>query len=208
MNPMAEPHNTRIVAGPFQTNTYLLSSGNEAVIVDPGAQSSTILEALALNNVEVKAIIATHGHMDHLFDIADLKKALKCQFYMSAADQGVLEWSRSVSEKYMGMPLQEVSVDRFLKEGDRISFGESSLEILELPGHTPGSIGLLTQSLFLTGDTLFRGTIGRTDLGGSMDRMNETLQRIKKMEPTLAVLPGHGSESNLGTEIRTNPFLV
>lgn len=207
MMELSEPDVTWLAAGPFQTNTYFLRSGDEAVIIDPGTESSTYLGGFRLEGVKIKAVISTHGHMDHIFDIADLKKSLKCQFYMSESDRDILEWSKSVSEKYMGKPLQNVEIDNFLKEGDTISFGDSSLEVIELPGHTPGSIGLKSNSIFITGDTLFQGTIGRTDIGGSMSEMRKTLEKIKKMKPGLRVLPGHGPESTLHTELKTNPFL-
>lgn len=203
-----EPEISSIVAGPFQTNTYLLRSGNEAVIIDPGAESQTYLGGFRLEGVKVKAVISTHGHLDHLFDVADLKESLKCSFFMGNGDEDVLEWSYRVSEKYMGKPLQQVKTDRYLKEGDIIEVGNSKLKVLELPGHTPGSIGLSTGSIFLTGDTLFMGTIGRTDLGGSMDQMNRTLERIKKMDPSLRILPGHGPETVLSDELKNNPFLA
>lgn len=203
-----EPEVSKIVAGPFQTNTYLLRSEGEAVIIDPGWRSSTYLERFQLEGVKVRAVIATHGHLDHLFDIADLKASLNCSFSMGRGDGEVLKWSRSVSEKYMGMPLQDVETDRFLGEGDSIDVGSCRLEVIELPGHTPGSIGLVSGHLFFTGDTLFMGTIGRTDLGGSMEQMNRTLERIKAMDPELRILPGHGPESTLSEELKTNPFLV
>lgn len=203
-----EPEVAKIVAGPFQTNTYLLRSGDEAVIIDPGWVSSTYLDGFHIDGFKVKAVIATHGHMDHLFDIADLKSSLGCNFFMGSGDGEVLKWSHSVSEKYMGKPLQEVETDRFLKEGESIGVGSCKLEVVELPGHTPGSIGLITGNLFFTGDTLFMGTIGRTDLGGSMEQMNKTLGRIRKMDPGLRILPGHGPESTLSQELKTNPFLA
>lgn len=207
MKGVPDPEISKIVAGPFQTNTYLLRSGNEAVIIDPGAESSTYLEGFPLEGISVIAVIATHGHLDHLFDIADLKASLNCPFYMGSGDSEVLEWSRSVSVKYMGKPLQEVETDRFLKGGDRIAVGRCTLEIIELPGHTPGSMGLVAGSNFFTGDTLFMGTIGRTDLGGSMEQMKGTLEKIKEMDPELRILPGHGPETTLSEELKNNPFL-
>ncbi len=203
-----EPEISRVVAGPFQTNTYLLQSGQEAIIIDPGFDSSTYLEGFTLDGLEIKAVIATHGHLDHLFDIEGLKSALQCSFFMGDGEGDVLEWSYAVSEKYMGKPLRKVETDRFLKEGDRLAVGECTLEVLELPGHTPGSIGIISGSLFFTGDTLFRGTIGRTDLGGSMDQMKITLERIKGMSPGLRILPGHGPETTLSEELENNPFLA
>ena len=86
--------------------------------------------------------------------------------------------------------------------------GSCRLEVIELPGHNPGSIGLISGNLFFTGDTLFMGTIGRTDLGGSMEQMNKTLERIKGMDPELRILPGHGPETILSEELKNNPFLA
>ena len=208
MNPEADPDFARVAAGPFQTNTYLVWSGDEAIIIDPGDDASVFLEKFQLNNRKVLAVVSTHGHMDHLFDVPVLKSSLECSFLMGNGDEDILKWSYSVSERYMGKPLKKVETDMFLSEGDTIRFGKVSANIISLPGHTPGSIGLVIGSLFFTGDTLFRGTIGRTDLGGSMDQMNRSLERIRKMNPELKVLPGHGPASTLGEELETNPFLA
>ncbi len=208
MNQDGEPEVARIVAGPFQTNTYLVWSGEDAILIDPGEEAHFLLEKLPLKGRKVVGIVSTHGHLDHVFDVPVLKESLSCLFSMGSGDEDVLKWSYSVSEKYMGKPLLEVKADRFLREGDRILFGDSAAEVIVLPGHTPGSIGLLVGTLFFTGDTLFKGTIGRTDLGGSMDQMNRTLARIRKMNPELKVLPGHGPDSTIGEELETNPFLI
>ncbi len=204
----AEPDLARIVAGPFQTNTYLAWSRDEAILIDPGDRASVFLENFNLKGKKVLAVVSTHGHMDHLFDVPELKSSLNCSFMMGKGDEEVLKWSYSVSERYMGKPLKKVETDRFLGDGDSLEFGDITAKIVGLPGHTPGSIGLITGSLFFTGDTLFKGTIGRTDLGGSMEQMNRSLDRIRNMDPELRVLPGHGPESTLREELETNPFLA
>ena len=166
MNPEADPDFARVAAGPFQTNTYLVWSGDEAIIIDPGDDASVFLEKFQLNNRKVLAVVSTHGHMDHLFDVPVLKSSLECSFLMGNGDEDILKWSYSVSERYMGKPLKKVETDMFLSEGDNIRFGKVSANIISLPGHTPGSIGLVIGSVLFTVDTLFRFYIVRTNIGG------------------------------------------
>lgn len=199
---------TRLEAGPFLTNTYLVSSGGEAILIDPGVGAATILDGLPLQGMHVLYVASTHGHLDHVFDTADLKEKLGSDFAMGNGDEEILSWSYSVSEKYMGRPLQHVEVERHLEDGDAIEFGGASAGVVSLPGHTPGSIGFLVGDVFFTGDTLFKGTIGRTDLGGSMPAMENTLRKILSMDGNLRVLPGHGPETVLSHEFASNPFLI
>lgn len=199
---------TRIVAGPLSTNTYVLQSGEEAILIDPGAEARTILERIPTDATRIVAIISTHGHFDHITGTETLREKLHCPLLLGNGEAGIVEWSYETSERYLGTKLEKVEVSRTLSEDETVRFGGSELRVMELPGHTPGSIGLITGNLFFTGDTLFLGSIGRTDLGGSMDWMNHTLGRIKKMDPQLKILPGHGPESTLMEEMKSNPFLL
>lgn len=197
----------RIVAGPFMTNTYLVSSGGEAILIDPGDGKQYIMDRLPLGDARLSAVVSTHGHFDHVMGIREIKEETGCRSYLGQGDQDILEWSYTVSAKYMGKPLGRFDTDRYLGEGDTVRVGDSGLSVISLPGHTPGSIGLVMGKMFFTGDTLFRGSIGRTDIGGSMEQMKKTLKRISSMDPDLSIHPGHGPESTLGEELESNMFL-
>lgn len=206
-NDMADFSIDSISAGPFLTNTYLVSSKGESLLIDSGTDATEILARLPLKGKKVVGIISTHGHFDHTADMEDLKAELECGFCIGEGEDTTMEWSYTASPAYMGKELQRIRVDRKLREGDTIEFGDSSMLVVQLPGHTPGSIGLIAGGCFFTGDTLFKGSIGRTDLGGSMEDMVRTLKRIAEMDPALRLFPGHGPESTLGEELDTNPFL-
>lgn len=197
----------RIEAGPLSTNTYYIESGEEAILVDPGADSSTIIEMLPKPVKKIAGIISTHGHFDHFLGAAELQEEFGCPFMIGKGEAGVMEWSYRVSPKYIGTTLSRVRTDRYLEEGDAIRFDGSEATVISLPGHTLGSIGIILDDFFITGDTIFRGTIGRTDLGGSMDLMEKTLRRILTMDGNMKVMPGHGPETTLHEEFMTNPFL-
>lgn len=194
-------------AGPLQTNTYLLTCGGESLIIDSGADHGDIFEKLSLRDRKVKALLMTHGHFDHIFDSMDYKNKLGCQLYMSKLERPIMEWSYEVSERYMGRGIEPVEIDRNLEGGQKISLGNSHVDVLWLPGHTPGSMGLLAGNFFFTGDVLFRGTIGRTDIGGSIEDMAKSLEKISSMDQNLEVYPGHGPGTTIRDELESNPYL-
>lgn len=208
MNPDGKLEIRAVSAGPFLTNTYLMIWGKEAILLDPGTAAGDIASDLRLSSIRVAFIVSTHGHFDHMVDVDSLRKLTGAKFLLGNGEDHVLEWSYSVAGDYLGRELERVEPDRLLSDGDRIPFGGHEAEIISLPGHTPGSIGILAENHFITGDTLFKGTIGRTDLGGSMEDMNRTLRKISKMDPALEVLPGHGPGSTLREELDSNPFLM
>lgn len=197
-----------ISAGPLMTNSYLLTSGGESLLIDSGAGHREIMEKLSLEGRNVRALIMTHGHFDHIFDAMDFKRELDCGLMIGSDENNIMEWSYSVSERYMGKTIEPIAVDRYLEDGETISLGRETISIISLPGHTGGSIGIIAGSIFLTGDVLFKGTIGRTDIGGSMDEMNKSLRKISRLEENLVVFPGHGPETTLRIELKNNPFLA
>ena len=194
-------------AGPLSTNTYVLSSGNESILVDSGTDHKEIIEKLSLDKKVIRALIMTHGHFDHIFDAMEFKRKLGCDLMIGEHDTEIMEWSYKVSERYMGRTIEPIEVDRFLRDGDTIPLGQSSVKIISLPGHTMGSIGLMAGPLILTGDVLFRGTIGRTDVGGSMESMNHSLKRLSELDQEILVFPGHGPETTIKNELEKNPFM-
>ncbi len=194
-------------AGPLMTNTYLLSSGKDSMLIDSGAGHLEILDRFHLPERNVKAFVMTHGHFDHIFDAMDFRKKLGCALMIGNGDGEIMEWSYSVSERYMGKTIEPIGIDRFLNEGDSIGLGNSVVRIISLPGHTKGSIGIIAGPLFFTGDVLFKGTIGRTDIGGSMEEMEKSLRKLAGLDENLLVFPGHGPETTMKRELEKNPFL-
>ena len=197
-----------ITAGPVQTNTYLLSSGGESIIIDPGTDMEDLLQKLNIGDSKVVAIIATHGHFDHIMDGQELKMKLGSPFIIGSGEDDILDWSYRISERYLPRKLTRISVDRYLDDGDTVEFGMHKLNVMKMPGHTAGSLILVIGNTMFTGDTLFRENIGRTDFGGSMEWMRQSLLRLMKLGSDYRVLPGHGEETTLSHELAYNPFLL
>jgi glyoxylase-like metal-dependent hydrolase (beta-lactamase superfamily II) len=150
---MKEPSEFRIEnlsAGPLQTNTYLVTSGNESVLIDSGTAHQEIIEKLALSKRKVTAFVMTHGHFDHIMDAMEFKRKLGCKAMIGKGEDEILKWSYSVSSKYMGKGIENIELDRQLADGDLISLGSMGLKIVALPGHTAGSIGILAGSALFT----------------------------------------------------------
>lgn len=186
---------------PLYTNTFmLLTDAGHAVIIDPAAAAETYTEALEQNGATLTHIFCTHGHYDHVGAVKALKERWGCKVYMDKADA---KGNRS-------LPMEESVIDCGYTDGGEIRVDELTFKTWHTPGHTPGSWVLLCGEMFFTGDTLFAGSIGRTDLpGGSMTVMEESLQKLVelKIDDNVQVLPGHESFSTMGAEKRHNYYL-
>ena len=193
---------------------YILSceQTSKAAIVDPGGDEQRLLELVQASNLEVEYIIATHGHPDHVCGNRRIKEATGAAIVMHEADDDF--FSRDQVKNYFSMLGLEATppTDIRVKDGDQISFGEVSLEVIHTPGHTPGGMCLYNKPDLITGDTLFVGGIGRTDFpGGSHHELISSIQqKLLKLPPETIVWPGHGyggSRSTIGEEHRSNPYL-
>lgn len=187
-------------------------STGDAVVIDPGDDIARVQEILARHNLRAKYIVATHAHIDHVGGIEKLQRATGANVLMHEGDLPLYR-NLAVQAAWLGMrPPGVVEVDQFLREGDTLRCGALALEVMHTPGHSPGSLCLHlpgTDRRIFSGDTLFQGSIGRTDLwGGSFDQImrsiHETLLRFPDVTP---VFPGHGPATTLGEERETNPFL-
>ncbi len=200
----------------FRVNTYIVSDiTGECIIIDPGCENSgereELLSEINKNQLKPVKLINTHCHIDHILGNDFVKKTFSLQFLIHKLDQPLLinsiEQGMFFGIKTTSSPLP----DSFLNEGDKVKFGDSEFEILHIPGHSPGSIGLLNQDekLLFTGDVLFQGGIGRTDLPGGdyHTLMNSIKEKIFVLDQDTVIYPGHGPETNIKTEKRTNPFL-
>jgi hydroxyacylglutathione hydrolase len=199
--------------GPFQCNCTILGDGKtrEAIVVDPGGEADRILAALARHGLRATAILHTHAHLDHLGATQAVKDATGASVLLHPEDLFLYE-NVAMQARMLGLPLVEVPpLDAHLAHEQEIRFGDIPTVCLHTPGHTPGSVSFLIpdQGLVLSGDTLFLGSIGRTDLpGGSFETIIESIRaRLLPLPDETRVIPGHGPATTIGQEKRTNPFL-
>jgi glyoxylase-like metal-dependent hydrolase (beta-lactamase superfamily II) len=191
--------------GMLSTNCYVVSSQHdkEAIIIDPGLDSSSeakqIFDYITQGNLKIKLIVNTHGHQDHVTGDAIFQEKYNVPIYIHKYDSPCIEYM----QKSKGTPVV------FLGEGSLIKFDNESLKVMHTPGHSPGSICLVGEGLVFSGDTLFAGSIGRTDFPGSSNRdMQLSLQRLMRLPDNLLVYPGHGPSTLIGEEKKVNPFLM
>lgn len=199
----------KLVVGQLQENCFVLFDENkDAFVVDPGGSSENIIEAIEKNSLNIKYILLTHGHFDHVGAVASLVKKYKAPVYLSKEDRAFLESPKEVRVSAFGMQIEAAEVDVFVKEGDEIPFSEGAIKVIETPGHTLGSVCYLFENYLFAGDTLFNGSIGRTDFPESdHSLMVESLKKLKKLDDEIYVLSGHGPESQISYEKMANPYL-
>ena len=186
--------------GQIGTNCYLLEDEDtrSAAIIDPGGEARGILGQAKADGVQVKAILLTHSHYDHTGAVRELREALPgVPVYLHPADAAQLGTA-------VMPPIGETLP---YQEGDTIPVGNLTVQVLHTPGHTPGGVTLRVEDVLFTGDTLFQGSMGRTDLGGSYTEIMASLKRLGQLEGDLQVLPGHMGVSTLDRERKSNYFL-
>ena len=201
---------------PFQQNCTILfdTETKKGVVVDPGGDVDTILSTLADNGIEAEAIWLTHGHIDHAGGAMDLKDALGIEIIGPHEDDRPLLSNLEAQAKRFGVSdtVRNCVPDRFLTEGEKVSFGEHVFEVLHCPGHAPGHVVYYNPAARFAhvGDVLFRGSIGRTDLpGGSHDALIRSIkEKLLPLGDDVGFICGHGPGSRFGDERRGNPFLV
>ena len=201
----------------LQENCYVVSDETrECVIIDCGAfypeEKKEILEYIRDNNLTPKHLLATHGHLDHNFGNQFILDEFGLKVEIHRDDEDFITHSEEQAEKFFGLmsfgKLPEVG--RLLTGNDTIHFGNHRFSIIETPGHSRGGVFYYCkeESVCFSGDSLFRGSIGRTDLnGGSMFMLIQSLRSISQLPDDTIVLPGHGPQTTIGTEVATNPFL-
>lgn len=199
-----------LVVGPIQSNCYILGCERtrEALVIDPGGDADRILIALAKDKLRCLYIINTHGHFDHSADNKRLKEVTGAQLLIHPADAPMI-LNQSRSGGMWGIPIDNSPPpDQYLGEGDVITLGDISLKVLHTPGHSPGGISLVTDKIVFVGDTLFAGSIGRTDFpGGDYEGLLRNVKnKIFTLGDEVVVYPGHGPKTTVGRERKTNPF--
>ena len=203
----------RLTFNPFQENTYVLwDETGEAVVVDAGNYTSKETEALRgfIEEKGLRPVLAvnTHGHVDHMLGVQAVKELYGIPFALHP-DDGFLIESAPMHGKMYGFRVEAVpAVERTLAHGDEVAFGRTRLQVIHTPGHTPGSVTFQAGDALFTGDTLFRGSIGRTDLAGGNDaQMAGSLARLAALEGDFRIFPGHQGATTLEEERRRNPWL-
>jgi hydroxyacylglutathione hydrolase len=208
-----------VVVGPIQCNCYILSDekSRKAYLIDPGAESKELLEYLKKKNLLLQAVLITHAHIDHIGGIEDLQSFSKAPVYYHAGDKFLYE-NVVVQAEHFGvtptklMATQPTVGEGSLRDNQEFAFVKGSVTAIHTPGHTPGSTCFLAageESLLFSGDTLFAGSIGRTDLwGGNFEQIMDSIHtKLMVLDDSVMVLPGHGPDSTIGDERDSNPFL-
>ena len=190
----------------YGANCYIAydAATRQAVVIDPGAQGKKISKTLSDNNLQLRAVFITHGHFDHVSGLKEL---------LGYREERPDVWISRAEREIQEFPYQQKLLDdiqfRFWTDGEEIAVGPMVFTILTTPGHSPGSVCVHCEDRLFTGDTLFRGAIGRLDFpGGSQAQMIQSLKKIAALEGDLEVLPGHEASSQLEFEKRTNRYLI
>ncbi|MBI5835713.1 MAG: MBL fold metallo-hydrolase [Candidatus Eisenbacteria bacterium] len=196
--------------GPFQSNTYIVSGGGRALVVDPGDEPRRIQEAVAAQGLAVEAILLTHGHLDHVGAVAELERAFGVDTHLHPADRVFIERLAETCERYGLEPYEPPGRLRDLVQGQRFTAGTLELRAAETPGHSPGGVVFVGPGFALVGDLVFAGSVGRHDLpGGDARALARSIRREILSLPGPTVLhPGHGPATTVDAERADNPYLA
>ena len=191
---------TRLPLGVYQANCYIIyeETSKTCCVLDPGGEAKKVLEFMDIRGLSLEAILLTHGHFDHVGAVKELHDATGCKVYLCTED--------------CTMPPKWTAGDLFYTdaygEGDELNLAGLSIRVLHTPGHTPGSVCLVAENALFTGDTLFAGSCGRTDLpGGDQNVLFASLLRLAAIEEDFTVYPGHSGSTLLSREKEYNPFI-
>jgi glyoxylase-like metal-dependent hydrolase (beta-lactamase superfamily II) len=200
-----------LTVGPFAMNAYVLwcSRTLAGILIDPGDEPDLILQTVEALKIKPGRIVLTHAHIDHVWHAKTIQNHLQLPLFMHRDDEPLLERLPYQAQMF-GLPAPEPPrVDGYFNEGDEVSFGEVTLKVLHAPGHSPGSIIFYGEDTAIVGDVLFQGSIGRTDLpfGSHETLMRSIHEKLMTLPDHIRVLPGHGDETTIGIERRSNPFL-
>ncbi len=200
------------LTGPLQVNTYLVSDEetNKAFLVDPGGYSEPVRRAIDSDGLELEAIVLTHGHGDHIGGVEEFRKHYPRARLVASREElpmlasAAMNFSRETTGKAV-----ELTPDAPVSDGDRISVGSMELTFLLTPGHTKGSMCILTNGVLFSGDTLFQQSVGRTDFpGGSFEELRRSIHdKLFALPDETRVFPGHMGATSIGFEKRNNPFV-
>ncbi|MCR4398990.1 MAG: MBL fold metallo-hydrolase [Firmicutes bacterium] len=197
--------------GPLAANCVIVGCERtgRAIVIDPGAEGDRILSTARSLGLEIAAIVNTHGHADHIGANNQVKRATGAPVMIGEKDAEMLTSAAKNLSLLSGLAIRSDAADRLLREGDVVEVGDVALRVIETPGHTPGGISLVADDKVFTGDSLFAGSVGRTDLpGGSFEAlMSSVNNKLLALGDEFEVYPGHGPATTIGKERISNPFV-
>lgn len=198
-------------AGIYAANCYIVFSEKtrSGIVIDPGGDVDDIVSNLDKNNIHVEYIVLTHGHGDHIGGVKELKEKLNVPVVIHKEDAEMLEDASLNLSSTMAMGEIEITPDKTVEDRDTLVFGELKGRIIHTPGHTMGGMCLLVEENLFCGDTLFKGSVGRSDLYGGNHGilMNSIKEKILTLPDNIMLYPGHGEPTTVGEQRATNPFL-
>ena len=198
--------------GAYGTNCYIAhnEADNTCLVTDPGDEGEKLKDILESHNFKVQAILLTHGHSDHIGAVQTLVDAYHVPVYIHEGDVACLTDAEVNLSAPHGRPITALVDDvRYVKEGDTISLGDTTFTVIETPGHTPGGVCYYTEGTLLAGDTLFQGSVGRTDFpNGNFEQLSKGIkEKLYTLPDDTKVYPGHGGQTTIGEEKQYNPFV-
>ena len=195
---------------PFDENCYVVSDDTgEGVVIDPGGMAKEILAYIREKKLSIQAVLDTHGHCDHIGENDAIRDETGAPLYIHKADAPMLSDMRLNLSAFMGFKALSRPAEHLLLEGDKISFGQSELEVIHTPGHTVGGVCFVGDGVVFTGDTLFAGSIGRSDFpgGSEVELIGNIKKKLLALPDEMKVYSGHGPSSEIGWERQCNPYL-
>ena len=200
----------KLVEPNFGENVYILIDENtkKCAVVDPGGIETKILNYIKSNGLELEYILLTHGHGDHIGAVKNIKSKTNAKVVAHNDEKELLLDKKKNLSYMMHCGAQELDADIYVNDKEKLSLGDLKLTFIHTPGHTKGGMCIRVNDDMFTGDTLFAGSIGRTDLyGGDYKQLEKSLTKLSRYENNVKVHPGHGPSSTLGTEKSTNPYM-
>ncbi len=196
--------------GPLLVNCYIVYDENtkDGFVIDPGDEPDLILDFIKEEELIIQYIICTHGHFDHIGAVKEIKDETGAKIILHREDLEIYRNSPQVAMQFFGIEIEpQPEPDTLIEDGDTFMIVNRELKFIYTPGHSPGSVSIYIEGCLFTGDTLFAGSVGRTDLfGGDMQKLLISLKKIANLPSDTLIFPGHGPKTKLGIEIKSNPF--
>ncbi len=196
-----------IPVGMLRTNCYILQDSGKCAIIDPGGDFGLVDKFISANNLEPVLVMATHGHFDHVFSAGEFFNEYGLKLHINSADIELLGEAGKMSIDLTGSRMDGKIETITFEDGHEFRVGGSKIQAVAFPGHTPGSTIFMSEAGLFTGDTVFKGTVGRVDFGGSILDMRQSLDKFRKISGDHLLFPGHGDFTTLEDEKRINPYL-
>lgn len=195
------------VAGPIDANNYLLTDGEEAVLIDCSEAKSEVLKEL--EGKKLKYILLTHGHFDHVLGVNEMKEKTGAKVLVNKNDISRMEESANIMRTFGVQGVEIPKADEYLQDGEIIEFGSTKIKVIATPGHTEGGVCYLVDDKLFSGDTLFRDSVGRTDLpGGNFKKLSDSVKNtLFNLDENITVYSGHGPETTIGYEKKYNELI-